>query len=157
MSDGEPSEEKKRLDRNWNELLQELRVTQTGIQFMVGFLLTLPFTQRFAELTDGQVRIYLVLLCAAVATTGLFVAPAAFHRSLFRQQRKAGLVVAAHRCAQAGLVMFSAVSAGVVFLVFDVLLSRTDAIIGAGATLGFFAVLWGAVPFWLRNGDQPTR
>src|SRR5665647_819594 len=60
--DGRRETPAERLDRNWNEILQELRVTQTGIQILTGFLLTVPFQQRFAELTDDQRRIYLTLV-----------------------------------------------------------------------------------------------
>src|SRR5690606_22121652 len=63
-----------RLDRNWNEILQELRVTQTGIQILTGFLLTVPFQSRFADLTATQRVVYLVLVLLAAVTTGLMVA-----------------------------------------------------------------------------------
>ena len=63
------------LDRNWNELLQELRVTQTGVQILAGFLLTLPFQQRFSALEDEQRTAYLVSLSSAVLATALLVAP----------------------------------------------------------------------------------
>src|SRR5665648_414537 len=68
--DGRSETPAERLDRNWNEILQELRVTQTGIQILTGFLLTVPFQQRFAELTDDQRRIYLTLVVLAAVTTG---------------------------------------------------------------------------------------
>ena len=77
-----------RSDRNWNELLQELRVMQTGTQILTGFLLTLPFQSRFTELDDFQVGTYLVLVGLAVATTIVVVAPVSLHRLLFRQHRK---------------------------------------------------------------------
>ncbi|MBK5250221.1 MAG: sodium:proton antiporter, partial [Actinomycetales bacterium] len=58
-----------RSDRNWDELMQELRVTQTGTQILTGFLLTLPFQQRFTDLRPDQVRVYLVLVALAVLAT----------------------------------------------------------------------------------------
>ena len=63
--------DEKRLTRNWSELLQELRVAQTGTQILTGFLLTLPFTPRFAELGTREEIIYLATLVGSVATTGL--------------------------------------------------------------------------------------
>lgn len=86
-----------RLDRNWNEILQELRVTQTGVQILTGFLLTVPFQQRFEELTGTQREIYLVLVVLAAITTGLMVAPVSLHRMLFRRRAKASLVAVADR------------------------------------------------------------
>ena len=78
----------KRLTRNWNELLQELRVTQTGVQILTGFLLTVPFSDRFEDLDRFQLTLYLIVLSGSTATTLLAVAPAAFHRMLFRQRAR---------------------------------------------------------------------
>ena len=75
---GEPHEsDSERLTRNLNELLQELRVTQTGVQILTGFLLTLPFSQRFKELDGVQRTSYLAILCGSVIATGLIIAPVA--------------------------------------------------------------------------------
>src|SRR5689334_12186764 len=81
-----------RSDRNWVELLQELRVMQTGVQILTGFLLTVPFQARFETLTSFQRGYYLVLMVLAALTTGLAVAPVALHRALFRRHVKARLV-----------------------------------------------------------------
>lgn len=78
---GETFEE--RLDRNWSELLQELRVVQTGVQFLTGFLLTLPFQQRFASLTGGQRVGYLRAVGLSIGSTATLIAPVALHRMLF--------------------------------------------------------------------------
>src|SRR5215203_301296 len=86
----QPSQET--LNRNWDELLQEIRVTQTGVQILTGFLLTVPFSNRFVELTDFQRNVYLAVLAGSIITTGLVVAPVAFHRVLFRQRRRELLV-----------------------------------------------------------------
>ncbi|MGH3477398.1 MAG: DUF6328 family protein, partial [Nocardioidaceae bacterium] len=58
--------EQERVNRNWNELVQELRVTQTGVQILTAFLLTVPFQQRFVELTDLQRNVYLATVSLAV-------------------------------------------------------------------------------------------
>lgn len=144
----------KRLSRNWHELLQELRVTQTGTQILTGFLLTLPFTPRFAELTQRQEITYLATMVGSVATTGLIVAPVAFHRLLFRQQQKPWLVAAADMTAKVGLLLLAVTTSGVVLLVFDVVLSWTAALIAAAVTFVSLVVLWAGTP-WLatRNGN----
>ena len=94
---GEETDEEKseRLARNFNELLQELRVTQTGVQILTGFLLTVPFTQRFTSLDAVQTHGYLAVLVGAVLATGFIIAPVALHRTLFRQGEKEWLVNAA--------------------------------------------------------------
>ena len=97
--------ETQRLDRNWASLLQELRVVQTGVQLLTGFLLTLPFQQRFDILADDMQRVYLATVSVAVLSTALLIAPVGMHRLLFRRHQLAALVSAAHVCAYAGLVV----------------------------------------------------
>src|SRR6478735_11712858 len=96
--------ETERLDRNWASLLQELRVVQTGVQLLTGFLLTLPFQQRFTMLGHNMQMVYLATVSAAVLSTALLIAPVGMHRVLFRRHRLGTLVTFAHRCAYAGLL-----------------------------------------------------
>ncbi|GAA4089293.1 DUF6328 family protein [Nocardioides kongjuensis] len=135
------------ITRNLNELLQELRVMQTGVQILTGFLLTVPFTDRFGDLTENQQRLYLGILVTAVLTTLVIVAPVCYHRLLFRQGRRDWIVAAAQRCALAGLVGLAAVSAAVVLLVFDVVLGTRAALIAAAAVALAFTLMWAAVPW----------
>lgn len=141
-----------RLERNWNELLQELRVTQTGVQILTGFLLTLPFSPRFAELDGTQKTIYLALIMGSVATTGLIVAPVAFHRLLFRRRQKPWLVSAADVTAKLGLACLAMTTSGVILLVFDVVTSGTVAVTAAAATLACLVLLWAGTPLVARRG-----
>ena len=152
--DGNSVDDDKRLIRNWDELLQELRVTQTGTQILTGFLLTLPFTPRFAELSARQEITYLATLVGSVVTTGVIIAPVAFHRLLFRQRQKPWLVAAADTTAKVGLLLLAVTTAGVVLLVFDVVLSWLAALIAASVTLVSLIALWAGTP-WLatRNGN----
>lgn len=135
-----------RLDRNWNEILQELRVTQTGIQILTGFLLTVPFQSRFADLTHTQRVLYLVLVLLAAVTTGLMVAPVSLHRWLFRKHAKSTLVAGADRFMRIGLVFLALVVAGVVLLVFDVVVSRGPALVASGAILVVLVGAWFVLP-----------
>jgi hypothetical protein len=134
------------IDRNWNELLQEIRVTETGVQILTGFLLTVPFSQRFGELDDVQRATYLAVLCGSVLTTALVVAPAAFHRILFRHRARRWLVEAANQCARAGLVLMAVTTSGTIFLVFDVVEGTTTALVAFVLALAYFGSLWGLVP-----------
>ena len=135
-----------RADRNWNELLQELRVTQTGIQILTGFLLTVPFQQRFAELAPALRVVFLVALGLAVVSTVLVVAPVASHRILFRRRAKAELVSAADRLTKAGLATLAVTIVAVVVLVFGFVAGTTAAVVGGVVAGAFFVVQWVVVP-----------
>jgi len=149
--DADPTDDRhetftERMDRNWDELLQELRVTQTGAQILTGFLLTLPFQQRFADLDDYQVRLYLVLVVLAAVATALIVAPVSLHRVLFRRRMKAELVGAANWFARAGLVVLALVLAGGPMLLFDIVVSREAGWIVGGAVLVLLGACWWVLP-----------
>jgi hypothetical protein len=150
-------DEAETLDRNWNELLQELRVTQTGLQILTGFLVTLPFQQRFSILDAFEKTVYLGALAVAVSATVLVLAPANFHRMLFRQQEKPWLVMTGNRCARAGLYLSAVAVTGVTFLLFDVVLGRAaGAIAGVVAALAFVGVWW-VVPLVTRRRSALSR
>jgi hypothetical protein len=154
---GEADEsESERLTRNLNELLQELRVTQTGVQILTGFLLTLPFSSRFPTLDGVQKGAYLVILCGSVLATGLIIAPVAFHRVLFRHGQRPWLVQAANRAARAGLVSLALTTSGVVWLVFDLVIDRTTASIAAFVSLLFFGTVWAVIPLRAPRSEEPT-
>lgn len=124
------------------------------MQILTGFLLTLPFTQRFMDLTTLQKNVYLAVLCGAVLATGLIIAPVAFHRTLFRQGEKEWLVHAADWSARGGLTALALTMAGVVFLVFDVVIGRTASIVAGSVAAAFFALLWAAFPLARRSDDS---
>src|SRR3954465_11162308 len=106
--------EKQRWDRNFADLLQELRVAQTGVQILFAFLLTLPFSNGFPKTTAFQKDVYVAALISAAFATAMIISPVAFHRALFRQGRKPELVKYAHRMASGGLafMMVSMVTTG---------------------------------------------
>ncbi|MEH0632114.1 DUF6328 family protein [Streptomyces bottropensis] len=135
-----------RADRNFSELLQELRVTQTGVQILFAFLLTLAFTPRFPDLDTFQRVTYVTTLLLAVLAATLFTAPAALHRSLFQQNAKPAIVQASSRLATAGLIVLMPAFTGSVLLVVDVTLSRTAGIAAGSGTLLAGLLLWGLLP-----------
>jgi Family of unknown function (DUF6328) len=143
-----------RLDRNWTELLQELRVVQTGVQLLTGFLLTLPFQQKFSQLSPGKQDIYLVTVIAAVAATCFLIAPVALHRTLFRQHARRVTVDVAHRLAVAGIVLFAAATVGVVLLIFEVVRSVPAGVVAAVGVLLLIVVLWLVLPLSLRQSED---
>ncbi len=142
------------MDRNWAELLQELRVTQTGVQLLTAFLLSLPFQQRFETITHPQEVIYLVVVLLSIGATGFLVMPVAVHRAVFRQHEKRSLVRVADLMAKVGLALLALAVSGVVLLIFDVVVG-TGAGIGVGAaTLAVLLVLWAVVPMIVRASGR---
>jgi len=143
-----------RADRNWDELLQELRVTQTGIQILSGFLLTLPFQQRFTALSEPLRILFLVAVALATTSTGLVVAPVAAHRLLFRRHRKIELVELSDRLAKAGLVCVGLTVVVVIAFVFGFVLGNAAAFAAGGAALLVFLVLWLIIPLGVLKAAQ---
>lgn len=136
------------LDRNWLGLLQELRVAQTGVQLLTGFLLTLPFQQRFDAVSAAGRLVYLVTVGASIIATILLIAPVGMHRILFRHRAINALVRVGNRLAIGGLIMLGIALIGVVVLTFDFVVG-TAAGIGAGLiALCLVLSLWVVVPRW---------
>ena len=105
--DGRDETETERADRKWEDVLQELRVIQTGVQLTAGFLLTLPFQERFEDLTTAQRDLYLGLVVLAAAITGLVLAPVAIHRRLSGRHVKPRIVNASHVVMRTVLVLMA--------------------------------------------------
>lgn len=148
--------ELQRLDRNWVSLLQELRVVQTGVQLLTGFLLMLPFQQRFETLNTTMRVIYLATVGCSIAATVLLEAPVAMHRLLFRRHRLQFVVSAAHRSAYAGLLLMGLSLTGVAVVIFGAVAGPV-----AGAIAGVFAVtaqfgFWVLLPLRMRHEPPPT-
>ena len=135
-----------RADRNWNELLQELRVSQTGVQVLAGFLVTLPFQSGFEELDSFQRAWYVGLLALAFATVSVMLAPVAIHRRVFQSGAKPELVQAGHRLTSVALVMIALLMAGIFFLVVDMVFDRKAAAAGAVAAVVVLAGLLLVLP-----------
>jgi hypothetical protein len=144
-------------DRNWNDLLQELRVSQTGVQLLAAFLVSLPFQSRFSELDDFQKRWYLGVLGLAFVTVGVMLAPVALHRRHFQRGVKPRLVRAAHVLTVLALALIALLLAGIAVLVVDVVLDRTAAVVAGGGSLLVMLMLLVGLPHMLgRDGSQRT-
>lgn len=149
--DGRDETDNERLDRNWNEILQELRVIQTGTQILTGFLLTLAFQQRFTDLDPYQVNAYLALVIAAALTTILGLVPVAIHRSLFRRRAKGETVRIAHRLLMVTIGAVGVTLVGTIMLIFDVVVSRQAGIVAGGVALAVVVIAWWALPLGARR------
>lgn len=150
-SDGRDETETERLDRNWNEILQETRVIQTGTQILTGFLLALAFQPRFADLNPFQVGIYLCLVSIAVIATVVALAPVALHRTLFRLKAKAELVRDGDRFLKVTLAAVGLTLVGTALLIFDVVLGIIPGIVAATIATALVVVGWVLVPLGERR------
>lgn len=143
-----------RMDRNWDELMQELRVAETGIQILTGFLLTVPFQQRFALLDSYQRALYLALVVLAVLATALIVAPVSLHRLLFHKKLKSELVAAANRLARTGIAVLALVMSGATLLIFDVVSGRVAGLVAGGTTLTVLVACWWGLAVRIRRSPR---
>jgi hypothetical protein len=149
--DGRNETVNQQMDRNWGELLQELRVLQTGVQILAGFLLTIPFQERFERLDDYQVGLYLSNVVLAALITAVILLPVSVHRRLFRKQLKQTLVSSADRIAKVALAGVALLSAGTASLVFDVTAGREAGLLAGGGLLAVMIVLLFFVPILLHK------
>jgi hypothetical protein len=142
------------LDRTVAELLQELRVAFTGVQILFAFLLTLAFTQRFQELDEFDLAVYVTaLMCTALATMVL-IAPVSFHRLVFRRRQKAALVVVADRLLLVGLALLIPAISSSVLLILNVALGLWPAVAGASLTAAVALLTWYALPLAIRRSGH---
>jgi amino acid transporter len=159
----DPSEnEFARRNRNFAELLQELRVAQTGVQILFAFLLTLPFSNRFSQVSHVERVVYIVTLVASAAATAFLIAPVSYHRLVFREGRKSEVVAIANRMAQFGLLSLLVSLLGALFLAIDVVTGEPVVAIVTGAVAVLYVLLWYVLPIIhpslrLRAGPQASR
>ncbi|GAA1276227.1 DUF6328 family protein [Saccharothrix xinjiangensis] len=153
VSQGEESHHR-RLTRNLNELLQELRVAQAGVQILFGFLLTIAFSERYQSADDFIRVTHLITIMFAACSVALMTAPAAWHRLLFRRGRREDLIEVANRFAIAGLVFLALTMIGTVLLLGEVILGGWMAVgLGVFAVL-LFGTLWFVLPLRERGRDS---
>lgn len=151
QNDGRDETAAERADRNWEELMQELRVMQTGTQILTGFLLAVAFQPLFRDLSDLQRVLYIVLVLLAATATILALTPVGMHRVLFAKGRKAELVHVAHRIVKANMVVIAALTVGVTVLIIDFTFNHVFAYIAGGIGLVVILVLWVGLPMLLRR------
>jgi hypothetical protein len=152
---GRRESQDQKYDRNYDELLQELRVAQAGVQILFAFLLAIAFQQRFPSISSVQRVIYVITLMLAAAATVQLIAPVAIHRLLFRRHRKGELVAVSNFLAITGLTtLMLAVVGGVWLILLEVTTPVVTGVLTALLAV-LFVVTWIAVPLWIRR--QSTR
>jgi hypothetical protein len=143
-------DEGERLDRHWNELLQELRLAQTGTQILFAFLLSIAFTNRFQDADRFTHVTFAGTLVTSALAMGLFLAPVSFHRIVFQKQLRDRMIPIAGQMASAGLVLLLAAISGGVLLALDVVLPRPSALAIVGLVLVWVITFWYVLPTWIR-------
>lgn len=149
--DGRPETPAQRADRNWTDVLQELRVLQTGTQILTGFLLALAFQPAFADLEADWRAFYLALVALSALSAVVALAPVALHRAVFQRGIKPSVVGFGHRCLRAALALVSLLLIGVVVFVFGVVVGVSGAVAGGVVLAAAILVLWVVVPLMLRR------
>ena len=153
---GREETEEERADRNLSDLLQELRVALPGVQVLFAFLLTVPFTNRFDDLTDFQQKLYFGVLIAVALATVLLVAPTIGHRILFRRQQKEFIVTLSNNLALIGMFLLAVSMCGAIALISDFIFGGTTAIISTAVMAAAFIGFWFAGPI-IRRGRSFLR
>ena len=147
----EPGEsEAERLNRNFDDLLQELRVSQNGTQILFAFLLTVPFSNGYSKVTDFQQGFYFAALLLSALSAAMLIAPAVMHRVLFRQHHKKDLVNVASKVALGGQTLLAFAVGASVFLVSDYLYSLALASAMAAVVMVWTSVWFFVVPLYIR-------
>ena len=156
LESGRSETEQERADRNLSDLLQELRVALPGVQVLFAFLLTVPFSNRFDQLSGFEEKLYFgVLICTALATV-LLTAPTVGHRILFRRQQKEYLVTVANNLSLVGLLLLAISISGAIGLISSFLFGTVTAIISTAVIAMAFAGFWYLGPV-LRRTQLPPR
>ncbi|WP_344421625.1 DUF6328 family protein [Streptomyces lavendulocolor] len=139
-----------RADRRWAELIQEIRVAQTGVQILFGFLLTVVFAPTFADLSSTNKIIYIITVGLGASATGALIGPVSFHRIVSGRRIKPQAVVWASRLTFVGLVLLLATLISALFLVLRV--ATNDAFVPwmVAGVVTWYVVCWFVLPLWAR-------
>lgn len=152
--DRDDEEKSERLDRNWNELLQELRVSQTGVQILTGFLLTMPLQPKFADVQGFTRSAYTAAVVLCLFATLLLIAPVSIHRILFRRRLKESIVVAGDKLAKAGLGILALAMTSVAALVFGIVFGDRAGQVAGGVSVALFLLAWVALPLAIARESR---
>ncbi|MER8184670.1 DUF6328 family protein [Kitasatospora sp. NPDC094015] len=146
-----------RADRQWVELLQEIRIAQNGAQIMFGFLLTLAFTGRFPDLIGFDRGLYVAAVTLGAFATGTLIAPVTYHRILAGRHLKPRMVAAVSKLVTLGVGLLALTVGSTLLLVLRVAGLEWGAWVVTGVVLLWFAVSWLILPTTLLRGGAPSR
>jgi len=139
------------LARNLNELLQELRVAQAGVQFLFGFLLAVAFTEHYARASGFEQVVHLVAVLFATVAVALLTAPAAWHRLLFRHGQRQEILRMANNTTVVGLACLAVAMTTTVLLLMKVVAGPVVATVVTVLVAAMFGYLWFGLPLRARH------
>jgi hypothetical protein len=148
---GRNETEEERADRMWGELIQEVRVAQTGVQILFGFLLTVVFTPRYASLEDVDRAIYIVTVVLGACATGALIGPVSLHRLVSGRRVKSQAVTWASRMTFVGLMLLLATMTSALLLILRVATHDGYVPYLVTGVLVWYLVFWFGVPLWTRR------
>ncbi|WP_369148234.1 DUF6328 family protein [Streptomyces sp. R44] len=148
---GRDETEEERADRRWQELIQEIRVAQTGVQILLGFLLTVAFTPHFQGLPQTDKTTYIVTVVLGSLATGALIGPVSLHRIVAGRRVKPRAVTWASRLTFVGLLLLLATLTSALFLVLRVVTHDAYVPWLVGGVLAWYLVCWFALPLWIRS------
>jgi hypothetical protein len=146
-----PESPHERVNRRWNEIMQETRVAQTGVQILFGFLLSVAFTNHFQELETFDHVVYVVTVVLGASATASLIAPVSIHRFLSGQRMKDEMVEVAHRLMMCGMGLMALTIGCTLLLILNVVVPGLLAEVLVGGVMLWFGLSWYALPLWLRR------
>ncbi|PWI07743.1 hypothetical protein DIZ27_26330 [Streptomyces sp. NWU339] len=148
---GRNETEEERADRMWQEVIQEVRVAQTGVQILFGFLLTVVFTPKYAQLSDTDQMIYIITVVLGACATGALIGPVSLHRLVSGRRVKPQAVRWASRLTLLGLVLLLATTSAALLLILRV--ATHDAFVPylVAGVVTWYLVCWFGLPLWTRH------
>ncbi|MDN3024334.1 DUF6328 family protein [Streptomyces sp. S.PB5] len=148
---GRDETEDERADRMWGELMQEIRVAQMGVQILFGFLLTVVFTPKYADLGDTEKTIYIVTVVLGATATGALIGPVSLHRLVSGRLIKPRAVQWAARLTFIGLVLLLATTGASLLLILRVATHDPFVPWLVTAVVAWYLVCWFLLPLWVRR------
>jgi ABC-type Mn2+/Zn2+ transport system permease subunit len=145
---------KEELNQEWGELVEEHRLAMPGVQVLFGFLLVLPFQNRFERLTTIQEYVYFSALACATIAVVLLITPTAAHRIRWRQADKEALLHVATRTAIAATLFMASAMTASVYLITDYLFGEPATAVVTALVAAAFILFWYGFPLWRRFKDQ---
>ncbi|MGA5140758.1 DUF6328 family protein [Streptomyces azureus] len=148
---GRNETEEERADRMWQELIQEVRVAQMGVQILFGFLLTVVFTEKYDDLTDTDQTIYLMTVVLGACATGALIGPVSLHRLVSGRRVKPQAVRLASRLTLLGLVLLLATTTASLLLILRVATHDDFVPYLVAGVVGWYLLCWFVLPLWVRH------
>ncbi len=148
---GRDETEEERADRMWGELIQEVRVAQTGVQILFGFLLTVVFQPKYDSLAHADQVLYIVTVFLGAATTGALIGPVSLHRLVSGRRVKPQAVRLASRLTFVGLVLLVATTTCALLLILRVATHGGFVPWLVALVVAWYLLCWFVLPLWTRR------